>query len=95
MVAVIGTGLAQVAIIARQKYAAPAIGGGSSGGSGSGGGEDKEDVFNIVGQSQGSQLAGAIQGQFDKPLKAYVVARDVTNQQGIDSNIEGNASIGG
>ena len=95
MVAVVGTGLAQVAIIARQKYAAPAIGGGSSGGGGSGGGEDKEDVFNIVGQSQGSQLAGAIQGQFNKPLKAYVVARDVTNQQGIDSNIEGNASIGG
>ena len=91
----IAFGLAQVAMIARQKYQAPAMGGGSTGGGGSGDGEDKEDVFNIVGQSQGSQLAGAIQGQFDKPLKAYVVARDVTNQQGIDSNIEGNASIGG
>jgi len=94
MIATIGAGLAQVAMISRQKFQTSA---GSSPrqatGAGGGGGSDREDVFNIVGQSQSSQLAGAIQNQFRQPLRAYVVARDVTSQQDIDSNIQGNASI--
>ena len=88
-------GLAQVAAIARQKYQSSSAatpvnmgGGGSSGG----GTARAEPSFNIVGRSEDSLLINAIQSQFDKPLKAYVVARDVTNQQQLDGVISTSAS---
>ena len=93
MVATIGAGLAQVAMISRQKFQTSA---GSSPrqatGSGSGGGGRAEPSFNIVGRSNDNILLSAIQSQFDKPLKAYVVARDVTNQQQLDGVISTSAS---
>lgn len=93
MVATIGAGLAQVAMISRQKFQTSA---GSSPrqatGSGSGGGGRAEPSFNIVGRSNDNILLSAIQSQFDKPLKAYVVARDVTNQQQLDGIISTSAS---
>lgn len=87
----IAFGLAQVATIARQKFQSSASktpisttgGGGSSGG----GSERAEPSFNIVGRSDDNLLINAIQATFDKPLKAYVVARDVTNQQQLDGII--------
>ena len=92
MVATIGAGLAQVAMISRQKFQTSA---GSSPrqatGSG-GGGARAEPSFNIVGRSNDNILLSAIQSQFDKPLKAYVVARDVTNQQQLDGVISTSAS---
>ena len=95
MVAVIGSGLAQVAAISRQKFqssSAQAPINTSSQGGAAGGGERSEPSFNIVGRSNNNQLLNAIQSQFDKPLKAYVVARDVTNQQQLDGVISTSAS---
>lgn len=65
----------------------------SSGGSG-GGAAIAAPAFNVVGATQTSQLAQTIAGAEDKPLRAYVVASDVTTAQELErSTIEG-ASIG-
>ena len=90
----IAFGMAQVAAIARQKFQSSSgsrpilAGGGVSGGSS----ERAEPSFNIVGRSNDNILMSAIQSQFDQPLRAYVVARDVTNQQQLDGVISGAAS---
>jgi hypothetical protein len=87
-------GLLQVAAIARQKYqsssAATPINVGGGGGA-SGASERSEPSFNIVGRSGENLLINAIQAQFGKPLKAYVVSRDVTTQQQLDGMIVGQA----
>jgi hypothetical protein len=94
MVSIIGAGLAQVAAISRQKFqsssAATPI---NTTGSGAVGGasERAEPSFNIVGRSNDNLLINAIQAQFGKPLKAYVVSRDVTTQQQLDGMIVGQA----
>lgn len=50
--------------------------------------------FNVVGATQTSQLAQTIAGADDKPVKAFVVASDVTTAQELErSTIEG-ASLG-
>ena len=92
-------GLANVAMIARQKFqssistapSAGALGGGGGSGSGTG---DRSFNFNLAGASQENQLAQTLQGRFDQPLQAYVVSRDITNQQQLDLDIENNASFG-
>lgn len=90
----IAFGMAQVASIARQKFQSSAgssptlVGTGSSVSQGS---ERAEPSFNIVGRSNENVLMSAIQSQFDQPLRAYVVARDVTNQQQLDGVITGAA----
>jgi len=94
MTAVIGAGMAQVAIIARQKFQpdSPNTPINTGGGGASGGTSERADPsFNIVGRSNDNLLINAIQAQFDKPLKAYVVSRDVTNQQQLDGMIVGQA----
>jgi len=94
MAATIASGLASVAAISRQKFqstsaATPVnVGGGGASGETS---ERAEPSFNIVGRSNDNLLINAIQAQFDKPLKAYVVSRDVTNQQQLDGMIVGQA----
>jgi type IV secretory pathway VirB2 component (pilin) len=94
MVSIIGAGLAQVAAISRQKFqsssAATPINVGGGGGA-SGASERSEPSFNIVGRSGENLLINAIQAQFGKPLKAYVVSRDVTTQQQLDGMIVGQA----
>ena len=50
--------------------------------------------FNIVGQSASNQLASAVQGQFNQPVKAYVVSKDVSTAQEMDRNIVSTASLG-
>lgn len=96
MIAVISTGLLNVASIARQKFqsssASTPINVGSGGGS-SGDGNSRSFNFNLVGGERENQLLGAIQSQFNNPLKAYVVSRDVTNQQQLDSDIQGTAGF--
>jgi hypothetical protein len=90
----IAFGLAQVATIASQKFQPDSAstpirtsgGGGSSGGMG-----DRSFNFNLVGNNRENQLANAIQGQFNQPLKAYVVSRDMSNQQQLDANIVNSA----
>jgi len=91
----IAFGMAQVAAIARQKFqssagSSPRVGG--FGGGSSGVSARAEPSFNIVGRSNENILMSAIQSQFDQPLRAYVVARDVTNQQQLDGVISGAAS---
>ena len=94
MTATIGAGMLQVAMIARQKFQPDAantpvnVGSSSAGG----GSARAEPSFNIVGRSNDNILISAIQSQFDQPLRAYVVARDVTNQQQLDGVISGAAS---
>lgn len=86
----IAFGLAQVATIASQKFQPDAASTPirTSGGGGSGGGmADRSFNFNLVGNNTENQLANAIQGQFNQPLKAYVVSRDMSNQQQLDANI--------
>ena len=93
----IAFGLAQVAAISRQKFKSSASktpisttgGGGSSGG----GTARAEPSFNIVGRSGDSLLINAIQAQFDKPLKAYVVSTEVTSQQQLDGIIVNEAGV--
>jgi hypothetical protein len=51
-------------------------------------------AFNIVGQNDTSQLAEAITGQTQQPIKAYVVSNEVTTAQSLDRNIVQGATIG-
>ena len=92
MIAVIGSGLAQVAAISRQKYQSSSANTPIRTSTGGGGASQRtEPSFNIVGRSNENLLINAIQAQFDKPLKAYVVSRDVTTQQQVDGMIVGQA----
>ncbi len=49
--------------------------------------------FNIVGQTGTNQLADAIAGQTQSPIKAFVVSSDVTTAQSLDRNIIQGASL--
>ena len=97
MSATIATGLLNVATIARQKFQSSAgatVPAGALGSGGSSGGADRSFNFNLAGASQENQLAQTLQGRFDQPLQAYVVSRDITNQQQLDQDILSNASFG-
>ena len=50
-------------------------------------------AFNVVGQGGSSQLADAIGGQANQPVRAYVVSNDVTTAQGLERNIVEGATI--
>jgi len=90
-------GALQIATIASSKFqpdsASTPIRTTSGGGSEGGGVGDRSFNFNLVGNTLGNQITDAIQGQFDQPLKAYVVSRDITSQQALDANIKGTASF--
>lgn len=51
--------------------------------------------FNIVGASPESQLAQSVASQQAKPIKAFVVGKEITNQQELDRNIVTTAGLGG
>ena len=71
--------------------ATPASGGGGGGGAAP---TPAAPSFNVVGASATNQLAQTIGNQQQQPIKAYVVANDVTTQQSLDRNIISSASIG-
>jgi hypothetical protein len=50
--------------------------------------------FNVVGASQTSQLAETVAGQQAKPVKAFVVGKDISTQQELDRNTTNTASFG-
>ena len=50
--------------------------------------------FNVVGASQTSQLAQAVTTQQAKPVKAFVVGKDISTQQELDRNTTNTASFG-
>ena len=61
--------------------------------SGGGGGASQPPAFNVVGASSTNQLADAIGGQSQEPVRAFVVSNDVTTAQSMDRNIVDGASI--
>jgi hypothetical protein len=87
-------------VIAATAKGLGALGGGSApssggvGGSEGGGSAPAAPSFNVVGASATNQLAQTIGNQQQQPIKAFVVANDVTTQQGLDRNIVSSASIG-
>ena len=58
-----------------------------------GGAVSQPPAFNIVGAGAGNQLAEAIAGQQQQPIKAYVTSQDVTTAQSLERNIVDGASI--
>ena len=84
-------GFVQVRNILKTEVPSPK--GGSGGGAAAAPSIQPPD-FNIVGQSASNQLASAVQGQFNQPVKAYVVSKDVSTAQEMDRNIVGTASLG-
>ena len=89
---IIASGLANVATIVNTPIPQP------SGSSASAGGSrpsiPQPPSFNVVGSSGTNQLASAIGGQSQQPVKAFVVSNDVTTAQELERNIISNASIG-
>ncbi len=96
--AVIASGLANVKQITATKDPAPPSfargAGGSRGVSTPSAAASTPPAFNIVGAGGTSQLAEAIGGQAQQPVKAYVVSNDVSTAQELDRNIVQGASIG-
>ena len=84
-------GLKQVDAIRRTQFVPSATGGG--GGAGFGTTLQAPD-FNIVGASETSQLAETVASQQAKPVKAFVVGKDISTQQELDRNITNTASFG-
>ena len=60
---------------------------------GGGGSVSQPPAFNVVGASSTNQLADAIGGQSQEPVRAFVVSNDVTTAQSMDRNIVDGASI--
>lgn len=82
----IASGLANVAMIARQQFNAPST---SGGGSMSSGGGIVAPNLNVVGDTGINQLAQL--GQ--TPIKAYVVSNDITTAQMFDLKVQQTASL--
>lgn len=93
MTVVIASGLAQVAAIARQQFVGQAMPSPNLTSQGVGASETQGPAFNVVGAAGQNQLAAAIAGQMQQPVKAYVVSSDVTTAQELDRRIVQGASI--
>lgn len=91
---VIASGLANVkTILSTQEPAPPSFASGGGGGTSVPSPPPAPPAFNVVGASQGNQLADAIAGQQQRPVKAFVVSREVTSAQELDRNAVRDASI--
>ena len=55
--------------------------------------ETQAPAFNIIGSSPQSQIAEAIGGQSERPVKAYVTSTDVSTGQALERNIIEGATI--
>jgi len=94
------TGFATVKSIISTKL--PTVKGATGGGGASGGTRSAQAVapqavapsFNIVGDSGSNQITDAINTQGSRPARAYVVSKDITTQQELDRNTQGNSSLG-
>lgn len=89
----IGAGIAIANILATtiSSFKKPS-GGGVRGGAGANVQVEAPD-FNVVGASPQSQLAASVAQQQTKPLRAFVVGKDITNQQELDRNIATTAGL--
>lgn len=50
--------------------------------------------FNVVGAGQTSQLAQSLAGVTGRPVKAFVVSKEISSAQELDRNISNNAELG-
>ena len=89
-IAAYASGFASVKEILKVKTPA----GGGGGGAASAPRTIQAPDFNVVGASQTSQLAETVAGQQAKPVKAFVVGKDISTQQELDRNITNTASFG-
>jgi hypothetical protein len=80
-------GLKQVNAIRRTQFVPSGISGDGGVGSTGGAGGVQAPSFNIVGASTENQLAQAISERETRPVRAYVVGKDITSQQELDRNI--------
>ena len=86
--------LASIAAARRKaKAQLMALGAPSASGGGGGLGVEAPD-FNVVGASPESQLAQSITGQQEKPLRAFVVNKDIKDAEELDRTIDFNRSLG-
>lgn len=92
--AVLATGLANVKKILAVKIPGKSDRASSAGAGGAGGNVFQAPDFNIVGASAQSQLAQTIAGAEAKPVRAFVVGKDITTQQELDRNTTRTASFG-
>ena len=83
------------AVLAAAAKAKSILSGGSIGGGGgqAGGRNVEAPDFNVVGASPESQLAQSVSMQQNQPIKAFVVSRDMTNQQELDRVVTNTASL--
>jgi hypothetical protein len=90
----LATGLANIAMIAKQQFVGKAMPSPTLVAQGVGANAQQQaPSFNVVGAAGQNQLAAAIAGQFQQPVKAYVVSSDVTTAQELDRRIVQGASI--
>ena len=92
---IIASGIANVRkISSTQEPTSPSFAGAGGGGGASASiPQPQVPVFNIVGQGGANQLAQSIGEQEKQPVKAYVVAADVTSAQSMERNIVESATI--
>lgn len=91
---VIATGIANVkTILSTQEPSTPSFASGSGGSFNVPSAPPAPPAFNVVGAAAGNQLADAIAGQQQRPVKAFVVSREVTSAQELDRNAIRDASI--
>ena len=90
--AAIVSGIAQVKKITAVKTPA-GKGAGATGATGQPAPPPQPPRFNLVGSSDANQLAGVIGEQDKKPIKAFVVSKDVTTKQSLDRDIVKTASL--
>ena len=91
---VLASGLQAVRTIKAQPLPQVRVAGGFGGGGGSAApATPSPPSFNVVGASAGNQIAEAIAGNEQKPVKAFVVSREVTSAQELDRNAVRDASI--
>jgi len=82
---VLTTGFTQIRAIQQTQIPVLIVGGVSAAG-GSPAPQIQAPSFNVVGASPINQLTEAIAGQQQQPVRAYVVANDVTTAQSVDRN---------
>ncbi len=89
IVAQIASAVSQAKRMTKMGGSTPSLGGLKASGSG-----QKAPDFNIVGSNPQNQLAETIASEDKKPIKAYVVGTEISNEQALQRNIEEAATIG-
>jgi hypothetical protein len=92
--AIAGTAISYAALLASTAAALKSVNTGQPLSDAGAGSTIQAPSFNVVGASQTQQLAETVAGQQAKPIKAFVVGKDISTQQELDRNITNTASFG-